>query len=421
MTHSLWTQALAQIQARDYTGAIATLTQLIESHPHDAPAYFQRGKAHFQAGQIYEAVSDYGKTLALDPQHAQAYYGRALARLTLKNPLGALADINAALDQQPDYAAAHQLRATLHERQAQTRQAIADYKAAAKLFLAQDKPDGARYCLDKIDQIQAQTIRPPSSHPHSPTPGEKDYFQHILSLTQQGDTRQALEDINWILQADSQDGRAHCCRGLVYLKQGNLQGAMADLNQALALQFTDALVYRSRAKARLQLGDIQGAIADCNQALSLSPEDAETYVARGNAYRSMQHYLGAIEDYGEALSRHPENPEVFFDRGNTYALIGDRPQAIADYQRAMTLFCAQENWPQYHRVQNQLAALESQAPAAAASSPGDRLYQRLLGLIGGNRDLAEGMIKRMKHQYPGRSQEWYLESVIHNLEQNLDF
>ena len=45
----------------------------------------------------------------------------------------------------------------------------------------------------------------------------------------------------------------------------------------------------------------------------------------------------------------------------------------------------------------------------------------LLGLVGwplGN--LAAGLIKRTKLNYPGRSEEWYLETVIHELESNLE-
>ena len=86
MPNPLLIQGNQQIQRRDYGGAIATFTQLINSDPYHAEAFCRRAVAYFQSGNIHAAVSDYGKVLDLDPQHPKARYGRALARFTLKNP-----------------------------------------------------------------------------------------------------------------------------------------------------------------------------------------------------------------------------------------------------------------------------------------------------------------------------------------------
>lgn len=427
MSTPLFQQGQTQLRQKKYADAIATFTQVLKADPFSVDAYCQRGLAHYDSGNIYAAIEDYGKALEINPQSAKAYYCRALARLSLKNVLGTLADVEQAIGCDRTYAAAYKLRGIVHRKQGDIQAAIADFKVASGLYLDQKDAEGARQCMDKIEEIRpkpptnnaAPITTTPASHP--PALSEKDYFTQILDRAKIGQLSQALSDINWVLQADPQDGKAHCCRGLVYCKQGNYPAAIADFNQALTLNFEDAITYRGRSKARLNLKDPHGAVADCNQALLLSPEDSDAYVARGNVYRAIGHNLGAIEDYTEALRLNGNNADAFFQRGLTYAQMKQNSQAIADYQRAISLFCGDEDWFNYQQVLAKLNAIQP-TQATQVTEPKtayDRLRQQLLGLVGGNQDLADGMVRRMKSNYPGRSEEWYLETVILELEQNL--
>jgi tetratricopeptide (TPR) repeat protein len=416
-------RGLQQIQAKDYPAAIATFTQIIATSPHWADAYCQRGLAHYDSGNVHAAVSDYTQALNIDPKSSKAYYCRALARLALKNLPGTLADVNAALQSRNHYAAAYQLRAIVHRKQGNVTGAIADFETAARLYQEQNQLEPARQCQVKLQQLRPAITAPPPAAP-SPFLIEQDYFTQVMDLTKQGKIKQALDNINWVLQVAPQDGKAYCCRGLVHCKQHQFQAAIADFNQAIASHYAQAITYRNRGLARLQLGDIQGAIADCTQAIGLEPEGSENYVARGNAYRAMEHWMGAIEDYGDALDQDANNGQAFLQRGQTYALMGNQAQAIADYQRAITVFCGQEDWVGYQQAMANLKGVKgSNTPASPSQPPPQtlqkQLYQRLLELLGGNQQLADGMIRSLKASYPSRSEEWYLETVIHNLESHL--
>lgn len=431
MSAPLFQQGQAQLRQKQYADAIATFTQVLDADPFSIDAYCQRGLAYYDSGNVYAAIEDYGKALEIDSKSAKAYYCRALARLSLKNIPGTMADVELAIGCDRTYAAAYKLRAIVHRKQGDIQAAIADFKVASGLYLDQKDADGARQCIDKIDEIRPKTPNanaPITKAPNVPPPAlsEKDYFTQILDRAKIGQLSQALSDINWVLQADPQDGKAYCCRGLVYCKQGNYQAAMADFNQALTLKFEDPITYRGRSKARLNLKDPQGAISDCNQALFLSPEDSDAYVARGNAYRAIGHHLGAIEDYAEALRLNGNNADAFYQRGLTYAGMKENPQAIADYQRAISLFCAQEEWFNYQQVLAQLNQLQPSAQKNVQAPPPhppqttyERLWQRLVDLLGGNQELAKGMVRSTKSQYPGRSEEWYLETVILSLEDHM--
>ena len=424
MSAALLDQGNAQILNQDYRGAIATFTEMIQADEWCSEAYGRRAVAYFRGGNIHAAVSDYGKVLELDPKNAKAFYGRALARLSLKNPMGALTDVNQALQWQIDYAAAHKLRATIHRRQGNYKYAIADFKQAAKLYLEQRKAKVAQECIESVKQIQEQLHRTRannSARTQQESWTEQHYFHHILNLTQNGDTDRAMQDINWVLRSDPKDGKAHCCRGLVHLRNGKAREAIADLNQAIALNFTEAIVYRNRSKARLQLGDYPGAVLDCNQALSLE-EDALSFVARGNAHRMTLDYMSAIEDYDAALGADETCGEAHFERGMTYEALEKFHEAVQDYQQAISLFCLQENWQGHKVAQVRLKVAQESLAEKSGKDEGlssyARLYQKLLNRLEGSQKVTEAVLRRKKNRYPGRSEEWYIESAIEDLDRS---
>jgi tetratricopeptide (TPR) repeat protein len=252
----------------------------------------------------------------------------------------------------------------------------------------------------------------------TPLISEQDYFTALLEKAERGDTREALEDLNWVLRADSQDGKAYCCRGVVYYKQGKYREAIADFNTALQLNFQDAAVYRNRGKARLQMGDNQGAITDFNQALKIQPEDDLIYVARGNAYQAIGHYLGAIEDYNQALEFNSTSATAFYNRGLCNVRMEEIPQAINDFQQAASIYCEKQDWDNYQRVLASLKKIHSPAPEVKQNDY-ERLRYRLLRLVGGQWEIAQRLIEQAKFYYPGMSEEWYIETVIHDLERDM--
>jgi tetratricopeptide (TPR) repeat protein len=52
---------------------------MIETHPHDAKGYYNRGRAYQRRGDCLNAIGDYDRAIALDPRLAWAYYYRGLA------------------------------------------------------------------------------------------------------------------------------------------------------------------------------------------------------------------------------------------------------------------------------------------------------------------------------------------------------
>ena len=204
---------------------------------------------------------------------------------------------------------------------------------------------------------------------------------------------------------------------MVRCKTGNYREAIADFNRAIQLNFSDAIVYRNRGRARSQLGDHPGAIADFNQALQIQPQDVLVYIARGNVYRAMGDYLRAIKDYNQALQIKPDDPQIYYNRAIAYTCIEEMPKAIADYQQAASMYCEQEDWPNYQQVLDRLQKIQSSIPESKTGL-NNILRQRLLRLVGGHWEIAQRLIQQQQNSHPGMSQEWYLQKVIDDWEKD---
>ncbi|MEM7554456.1 MAG: tetratricopeptide repeat protein [Cyanobacteria bacterium P01_A01_bin.84] len=451
MSQESYNQGLEKLKKKDEQGgiapevlheAIALFNTAIQENPYFSQAYFYRGLAHYDLGEFLQAVSDYTQALKLDSQSAETYYSRALARLALKNLPGTLDDVENVIRINIKYAAAYDLRGIVRRKQGFIHEAIANFKNAAQLYLEQKNKEGCRLCLEKIKQLQpktqpsataqqsnsqSQNYSNNNSKNHQNQPSvtenkfvtENKYFIQLLEKAEYGDVKEATEDLNWLLQTDPQDGQAYCYRGVVRCKQGKYQEAISDFNQALKLKFQDPAVYRNRGKARSYMGDNQGAIADFNQAIQMKSDDSLVYVARGNAYREMGNYIGAIEDYTQSLKYNQQNAHAYYNRGIAYTHMEEMQRAMDDYQKAASMFCEQEDWDSYQIVLDNLKKFKSPSPEIQKTQD-ELLRQRLLRLVGGHWEIAQRLIEQAKHYYPGMSEEWYLETVIYDLERDKD-
>lgn len=423
MSNEFYHRGLQKAEEKDYSGAIEEFTSCLQWNPDFADGFLRRGLAYYHLGAIHPAIFDYTECIRLHPEGMMAYYCRALARVALKNLPGSLEDVDQAIRLDVNYAPAYQLRGTIRRKQGFIQDAIAYFKKAAELYLAQKDTASCRLCMEKIKQLQPKAkpdVNSTNNSTHS-TPEKvldlsiNEYFTQLLEKAEKGDTTQAIADLNWILQADPQDAQAYCCRGVVRCKMGNHREAIADFNQAIQLNFTDAIVYRNRGKARSQLGDHQGAIGDFNQALKIQPQDPLIYVARGNAYGLSGNYLDAIQDYNQALQIHPHYAPAYYNRGIAHACLEEIQNAVADYQQAASIFCEQEDWDNYHQVLERLQKVQTSRPQSQQQNY-NLLRQRLLRLVGGHWEIAQRLIDDKREYLPGMSDEWYLQQVIEDIE-----
>jgi tetratricopeptide (TPR) repeat protein len=94
--------AQAALEGKMIDKAKSLLSALDESLVQSADVFFNMGINFFNAGEVQEAISYFGKAIAKDPAHVDAYYRRALAYLGQGKPAEAKADLQKVVELQPD-------------------------------------------------------------------------------------------------------------------------------------------------------------------------------------------------------------------------------------------------------------------------------------------------------------------------------
>jgi tetratricopeptide (TPR) repeat protein len=446
-------QGLAKSAAGDYLGAVHAFSRALQSNSEWIEAYYRRGLALFDLGDCQGAIADYNKALTLQPTFLDAYLGRSMTRLGILDLAGAIADVNqviqladpAKMPENMQLAIAYQTLGLISKKLGKIQDAIAAYKQAANLYLAQKDEASCRRCIECYQELQS-----------TQAPSTEDFFQQAANKMAAKDYLGALIDLNWIIQLDSQNIKAFCLRGIVQSKLGEYKQAMQDLNQALFLNPQDLEAKMTRGVIRTEMGDAQGAIADFDRILQEHPRSIAVYMARGMAKSKLRDYRQAIEDFSRAINLQPDNPQLYCDRAEAREQFGDLQGAANDYQEAANQWfnrgfnradmkCYQAAIDKIKFLQEAIAdkAREGDRQKRTGNTletpigyqviyptseplpnpnfalpilPSIEVQQKLLGLVGGNKEMAQRLIDIAKQDYPNMPEEWYWKKVIFDIE-----
>ncbi|MFB2837111.1 tetratricopeptide repeat protein [Floridanema evergladense] len=417
-----YNRGLEKAQAGDFVEAVREFDRVLRINPQFVEAYYKRGRCRFELGDTTGALVDYNQALQLQPERTEIYLSRGLTKLALKDNAGALADAEQSLKLNHNLAAAYSLQGTALRRLGNLAEAIACFKQAANIYLAEKDKQNCQRCIDNITEIQAEQNRAKTA-----LATHTNFYYQVLQKVQRGELRQAWEDLNWLIQTDPNDAQAHSYRGMVLSKLGYHQQAIADLNKALQLNTQNLQAYSYRAIVRIEIGDYGGAINDCNQALQIDPNYIDAYIYRGNAHhKSANHHL-AIEDYSRVIKEKSDDPQAYYHRAAARLDFEDLKGAIDDYQQAANIYFNRGDWQKYREALDQIKKVQSRPQRSPRKDSSDyfsqakstsltELQNQLIRLVGGYRDIADRLVDIARYKYPGMPEEWYWEKAIQDLE-----
>lgn len=435
---ALKARSLARLALKNPVGALQDAEAMIQADPHQAAAYQLGGVAARRSNQIKQAIGYFTKA-------ARLY-------LTAGNT-----------------EAAKQCLAQAERLRPQTPKAIpADFMPNSALASSQlGNPSAVTV------QSSDNTGLPGGTIADFTTP--KAFYAQAIARAQQGDTTGAFRELSWALANVTIDEDALCCRGTIHSLCGQWQDAIKDFNQAIRLNPNYVAAYRGRGKARYRLNDCAGAIEDLSQALALmqvmtvtedragvmSPLELSTdhpeetiqathqdgvergnhasaretpasdalasdamncamlYTARAVAYRDLGQLTAAMADLNAAIAWDEQWADAYLERGTVYARQEELVLAAADYQKAASLFCNQERWDDYNDAIARAAKLQPVVDRAELPTTGssiEALQQKLLRLVGGYWEIAARLLDQARYHHPGMSDEWYLQYVIADIE-----
>ena len=302
------------------------------------------------------------------------------------------------------------------------------------------------------------------------------HYQRGLAHFKLGDFQAAIADYTSTLHLESDDAKVYFARGLAHFSAHQPDRAISDAKQAILLKSDYAAAYNLIGKVRQQQGTNRKAIASYKKAvefyldqrdiancrrclaqireLQMQAQPSSEPVQPAPSIRPLinpheflkqavqkakqKNYRGAIEDLNWALEIDPLDAWAYASRGQVKANFGNLHGAIEDCQQASALFSQQANPDMAEKMQQTVQTLQTALQTAAkrtwayevmsverlprpeieVGTPSRAVQKKLLRLVGDDRKIAAGLVKRLKLKHPGKPEDWYWEKAIYDLERD---
>lgn len=287
-----------------YRDAIETLNVLLRFDPKAHEAYFLRGIAKFNQGDVHGAEYDFSMAIEYNPVYTMAYYYRAITRLRLGNYDDALNDFMETIDLRPDLPGPYFHRGMTYMSNNQYEKAIDDFDEYSK-------------------------FEPRNSNAYS-------YKGSCYVFLK--DTVRAFECFNQAITTNRYNPDSYNRRGSLHMMKNNYDEALADFNKAIANDSTYLMGYFNRSFLFSRIHKPLDAIDDLSKVIELDPTISVSYFNRAILRTQIGDYNNALEDYNQVTLLNPNNVLVYYNRGHLYSQLGYLEQAIADYSRAIELY-----------------------------------------------------------------------------------
>lgn len=197
------------------------------------------------------------------------------------------------------------------------------------------------------------------------------YIVRSWAYAENGQTRQALEDVGVAIGMDPDNALAYNNRAYVYELLENTDSALEDYRNACTLAYQPACetvrqltqVIEQQRQANIdQLADVsyrqfqqqdwQGVIKTTTELLALDSENAGALVNRAGAYTELGEYQKAMDDCNTALILDPKMAIAYNNKGYVLELMGELKKAAMEYETACVLG-VQQSCSDYQRLSNQ--------------------------------------------------------------------
>ena len=155
--------------------------------------------------------------------------------------------------------------------------------------------------------------------------------------------------------------------------------------------------FLEQIQIKIKQGQLSEAISDCNWLLQLDPHNPQAYYHRGKIELQLGKYQEAKTDLRQAAEYFRSQGNIVeFEKTERLCLQLHLTNTIS----ASTLpLISQLNFPQFTRL----------------SQPENAIQNRLCLLVG-DWNIAQDPVERSKTSYPGKSETWYWEKAIRDLE-----
>ncbi len=314
----------------DYRSAIDVLNSLLRFDENAYEAYFLRGIAKYNLGDLLGADVDFTIAIEKNPLFTSAYVNRAITRSRLGNYDDALRDFEEAIELRPDMPNPYYSRGVTRLLNNQAAEAIKDFDEFIKYEkLVADAYVNRGVCyLSLGDTIQA--LENFNTAVRTNRRSSIAYNRRGTLHLQRGSLSQAEADFDHAIENDSTFLLSFFNRSLVYNDTQRPMLALSDLDRVIELDSTNSLSFFNRAIVRTQVGDYNRALEDYNKVVNYSPNNVLAYFYRANLLTQLGEIENAEDDYTQAIELYPDFANAYLYRSNIRFMLNKSSAAKRD-------------------------------------------------------------------------------------------
>lgn len=143
-----------------------------------------------------------------------------------------------------------------------------------------------------------------------------------------------LDSLNQLILGDSLNAEAFYQRSRYYLGQGETNNALADINKAVQIDDNNAEYFVGLADIYLAINRVPNCLEALTRARELDPANNDALLKLSEVYLILKDYENTFKYTGMALDLDRLNPVAHFIRGYAYMEMGDTALAVKNFQAA---------------------------------------------------------------------------------------
>lgn len=305
---------------------------------YDPSHFYYAGRQALADGKYSLAIENFNILSRIDTVGPEAFFFRGIAKYNLGDLNGAERDFDLSLKRNPLYTYAYHYRAITRSRLGRYEEALDDLREAVDLRPGNTGLYFSRGVTYFLSQQFDKAVQDFNSFIRKEPEESSAYLNRGASYLFLGDTLAAFADYNKAIELNNQDPEGFVRRSRLYALQNKYAEAIADLNQAISLDPENTFAYFNRAILKYDKKDWIGAIADLNRVLEQDPGNALTLYNRALIYAQVGELDSAIDDLDRVININSENVLAYFNRAAVFMQQEKYRQAVADYDRAIELY-----------------------------------------------------------------------------------
>lgn len=322
------------LQDGKYQSAIEQFNILAKLDTNSYWAYFYRGIAKFNLGDLRGAQSDFDHSIRINPIFTNGYHYRAITESRFGEYDLALDDLQRAIELRPGNTGLYFSRGVTYFLSQRFDLAIEDFDK----YLRFEKDDPSAYLNRGASYLfLGDTLKALNDYNKAIKLDRFDpegYIRRARLYAQGNNFELAIEDMNKAIDLDPDNTLAYFNRALMHFEKKNYALAMKDLDKVLEYEPGNALTLYNRSLIKMQLGDLEGALDDMDRVLNINPNNVLAYFNRAACLIELGRLKSALHDYDRAIELYPDFAKAYQNRSYVENLLGMKEQSKADYLTA---------------------------------------------------------------------------------------